>query len=181
MNAYAVLNILILLFVHLPAYIYAREGTSASNLKSITKLLTTSEKPVVLANFTRIGQRNGNEISLRPRTIPEVFERALELKRGKPFEFRVDKWRKLLASKLFRGLSAHISKDDKGRAFIQISGTEVPAITFSPEVSAGLSGFDPDVSGGINYEDNNLLGLGQVTLILTMPYHLPTCTVLCIQ
>lgn len=32
----------------------------------------------------------------------------------------------------------------------------------SPEVSAGLHELEPDVSGGISYEDKNLLGLGQV-------------------
>ena len=33
---------------------------------------------------------------------------------------------------------------------------------YSPEVSAGLQDFGPEVTGGVSYEDTNLFGLGQV-------------------
>jgi hypothetical protein len=99
-------------------------GTSGKELRAATSRLLTSDTPVVFANFTRSSSNK------KPRSDPSLFQRAMNLKSGQPFNFRVDKWQKLLRSRLFRGLTAHITKDSKGCATIQISGEELPSITF---------------------------------------------------
>ena len=67
---------------------------------------------------------------------------------------------------IFGNLSAHATTDSTGRAIVEISGYELPSITFAPEVSAGVSSMAPDVSGGLQFEDKNFLGLGQRLSIL---------------
>jgi len=103
-------------------------GTSGRELRAATRTLLTSDTPVVFANLTRSSSNK------KPRSDPSLFRRALDLKSGQPFNFRVDKWQKLLRSKLFRGLSAHITKDSQGCAYIKLSGEELPSITFRSHV-----------------------------------------------
>ena len=101
-----------------------------------------------------------------PRTPASIFERALGLRSNTPFEFNLERWRALKSCGLFGNLSATAATDNNGKAVVVVSGFELPSITFAPEVSAGLSGFEPDIAGGLSFVDKNFMGLGQRLSIL---------------
>ena len=90
------------------------------------------------------------------------IQSALGLKAKEPFVFSLDRWRAIQNCGLFKNLSAKGVSDPKtGRVIMEISGEELPAIRFTPEVSIGASLSNPEASGGISFEDKNFMGMGQ--------------------
>lgn len=77
----------------------------------------------------------------------------------RPFEFRMDRWRLLQQCGLFSNLSLVVKHHAGEGVLMEISGTELPSIRFSPEVSFQASIERPQVSGGISWVDKNFLGL----------------------
>ena len=140
-----ILIFLILSITFLECHTAKKADVTPSSQMPTPKILLTSKNPIILKNFRKAAFRkdsNGtiSEVILSdpPRSKPLLFEKAFGLKKDKRFEFRIDKWKKLIKSGLFQNLSAQVTTDDEGKAVIEISGDEKPSITFSPEVSAGL-------------------------------------------
>ena len=89
-----------------------------------------------------------------------LFKEALGLQTGKAFNLDLSKWRMLQNCGLYKDLSARtISKD--GEVTLEVSGQELPSITFSPEVQLGASLDSPEVAGGVVLKDRNFRGIGE--------------------
>ena len=94
------------------------------------------------------------------RSKPELFQNVLGVVPGAPFQFDLSKWRLLQACGLFSNLIAKtVSRD--GELVMIVSGDELPAIQFAPEVALGAKTIEkPEVSGNLLFRDNNFRGTG---------------------
>ena len=165
------MHLLFILFIFQLTYVYGSKNNNPNFIPESGKLIT-AKKPVILSDLKRVtGYRESkNDTSIyyktaktsKPRSSPLLFQRALGLKPGQPFIFRLDKWKGLQASGLFRELTAKGKTDPKtGNIFVEIKGQELPSVRFTPEVSVGASIENPEASGGISFEDKNFMGMGQ--------------------
>jgi len=94
------------------------------------------------------------------RSKPVLFQNVLGIVPGTPFQFDLSKWRLLQACGLFSNLTAKtVSRD--GELVMIVSGDELPAIQFAPEVALGAKTIEkPEVSGNLLFRDNNFRGTG---------------------
>jgi outer membrane protein assembly factor BamA len=72
----------------------------------------------------------------------------------------MDKWAMLQRSGLFSNLTARVLHNN-GEVKVYISGAELPSSRFSPELSVSTSVTNPELCGGVCFEDRNFCGLGQ--------------------
>jgi hypothetical protein len=82
-----------------------------------------------------------------------MIQRVLGLVPGKRFEFSLDRWIALKESGLYRNLTAKtILKDNE--VILEVSGVEMPCVTFAPEVSVGASLSNPNIAGGVSNDSH---------------------------
>jgi hypothetical protein len=120
------------------------------NISASVAPLKTSSRPVYLTL-----RRNPVNATLNPddsdctvRTRPSFFREVLNLVPGRAFEFDLLKWQQIKQSGLFSNLTARAAMTTDGAALF-IEGDELPAITFSPEITLSASLEDPQVAGGV--------------------------------
>lgn len=119
-------------------------------LTSYAITLTTAKNPIIL-NLRRFNRDNTTS---RVNTKPLFFQSALDLRSGEPFQLNIENWIALQRSGLFSNLTAKsiviVDEESKSESVaLEISGDEVPAISFSPEVGFSLSLTRPEICGGV--------------------------------
>ncbi len=119
------------------------------------------------AKFQKISINNTKILELaelsaeKIKSKPRLFEKVLGLgDNSSSFDFPVNKWRALQSSGLYQNLTAKFYERN-GVLSLNISGYELPSVKISPEIEMKASLKNPEIVGGILYEDNNFLGLGQ--------------------
>jgi len=113
----------------------------------------------VLVNGTTTYRPAGDSAPIRSKSV--LFENVLGIAPRSAFVFDITKWRLLQGCGLFANLSAKTVSTKDGSVVTIISGDELPAIQFAPEVAVGAKSIDrPEVSGNLLFRDNNFRGTG---------------------
>lgn len=153
-NLYFIVYTLVLIIVCIHGSVLrASKNPIALNLRPIVQVVnvtsTTGVKTYKVATDKAI------------RSLPVLFQNALGIYPGVPFQFDLSKWRMLQSCGLFANLTAKTIKSN-GELFLAISGDELPAIQFAPEFAVGAKTIEkPEVSGNLLFRDNNFRGLGE--------------------
>lgn len=111
--------------------------------------LRTAKHPIVLKLSPVNSLNTTSTKSLRSvRTKELFFQETLGVLPGSNFTFNVDRWVSIQQSGLFKNLTARTLLGDDG-VFLEISGQELPSITFTPEISVDGIQKGPELSGGV--------------------------------
>lgn len=118
----------------------------------------TSNQPIIL-NIKRLSNVHNYNSSINDqdyknklkngRTNPSFFLSVLGIHPGQPFEFNLQKWKAIQHSGLFYNLTA-LSKLTPHGVVLNISGYELPSISFSPEATLVASIDNPEIIGGVS-------------------------------
>lgn len=151
---------------------------------SVNSLLRTAQVPIQL-NLRRIPASRGNlthealysssDPHRQPRSRTALFQHVLGLVPGEEFDFHLPKWKALQRCGLFFNLTARTVVVDH-QVQLNISGIELPSITFAPELTLTPSLRDPELSGGVSRcNPSHLLLLLPHPHLSDSLFHLPSC------